>query len=58
MRLSATTGVGEAREFRGAVDLTIDDNQRVGVSYDNYNYDGTSSFGNLGVDWVYHLEFE
>ncbi|MBX3270888.1 MAG: translocation/assembly module TamB domain-containing protein [Sandaracinaceae bacterium] len=58
VRLSATTGVGEAREFRGAVDLTIDDNQRVGVSYDNYNYDGTSSFGNLGVDWVYHLEFE
>ncbi|MEZ4335192.1 MAG: translocation/assembly module TamB domain-containing protein [Sandaracinaceae bacterium] len=58
VRLSATTGVGETRVFRGAVDLTIDENQRVGVSYDNYNYAGTSSFGNLGVDWVYHLEFE
>ncbi|MCB9593919.1 MAG: translocation/assembly module TamB domain-containing protein [Sandaracinaceae bacterium] len=58
VRLSATTGIGETREFRGAVDLTVDENQRVGVSYDNYNYDGTSSFGNLGVDWVYHLEFE
>ncbi|HHH26939.1 MAG TPA: hypothetical protein ENK57_01120, partial [Polyangiaceae bacterium] len=58
VRLSATTGIGETREFRGAVDLTIDENNRVGVSYDNYNYDGTSSFGNLGVDWVYHLEFE
>ena len=58
VRLSATTGIGESREFRGAVDLTVDENQRVGVSYDNYNYDGTSSFGNLGIDWVYHLEFE
>jgi len=58
VRLSATTGIGESREFRGAVELQVDENQRVGVSYDNYNYDGTSSFGNLGVDWVYHLEFE
>ncbi len=58
VRLSATTGIGEAREFRGAVELTIDEHNRVGISYDNYNYDGTSSFGNLGADWVYHLEFE
>jgi len=58
VRLSATTGIGESREFRGAVDLTIDENNRVGISYDNYNYDGTNSFGNLGADWVYHLEFE
>lgn len=58
VRATAQTGVGESREFRGGVEVTIDENQRVGASYDNYNYDGTSSFGNLGVDWVYHLEFE
>ena len=58
MRATAQTGVGESREFRGGVEVTIDENQRLGASYDNYNYDGTSSFGNLGVDWVYHLEFE
>ena len=58
VRATAQTGVGESRTFRGGVELTIDDNQRLGVSYDNYNYDGTSSFGNLGADWVYHLEFE
>lgn len=58
IRATAQTGVGESRVFRGGIEVTIDENQRVGVSYDNYNLDGTSSFGNLGVDWVYHLEFE
>lgn len=58
VRATGTTGLGETREFRGAVELSVDENQRIGVSYDNYNYTGTSSFGNLGVDWVYHLEFE
>jgi translocation and assembly module TamB len=58
VRLSATTGLGEGREFRGALDWQLDDNQRLGVSYDNYNISGTNSFGNLGVDWGYRLEFE
>ncbi|HJL15098.1 MAG TPA: translocation/assembly module TamB domain-containing protein [Sandaracinaceae bacterium LLY-WYZ-13_1] len=58
VRLSATTGLGEGREFRGALEWQLDDNQRIGLSYDNYNVTGTASFGNLGVDWGYRLEFE
>ena len=58
VRLSASTGLGEGREFRGALELQLDDNQRVGLSYDNFNVTGGSSFGNLGVDWGYRLEFE
>lgn len=58
VRLSAQTGLGESREFRGALDWQLDDNQRIGLSYDNYNINGTNSFGNLGVDWGYRLEFE
>ena len=33
------------------------DNQRLGISYDNYNINGANSFGNLGIDWGYRLEF-
>lgn len=58
VRLSATTSLGESRQFRGALDWQLDENQHVGVSYDNYNITGTNSFGNLGVDWGYRLEFE
>lgn len=58
MRLSATTGLSESREFRGALDVQLDDNQRVGVSYDNYNQTSGNSFGNLGIDWGVRLEFE
>jgi translocation and assembly module TamB len=58
VRLSATTGLGEGREFRGALEWQLDDNMRVGLSYDNYNIDSANSFGNLGVDWGYRLEFE
>lgn len=58
VRLSAQTGLGESREFRGALDWQLDDNQRIGLSYDNYNINGTNSFGNLGIDWGYRLEFE
>lgn len=58
VRLSATTGLSEAREFRGALDVQLDGNQRVGVSYDNYNQTSGNSFGNLGIDWGVRLEFE
>ncbi|MFK7986146.1 MAG: translocation/assembly module TamB domain-containing protein [Sandaracinaceae bacterium] len=58
VRLSATTGLGEGREFRGALEWQLDDNMRLGASYDNYNIDPANSFGNLGVDWGYRLEFE
>lgn len=57
VRLSATTGLSESREFRGSLEVQLDDNQRVGVSYDNYNNVG-NSFGNLGIDWGVRLEFE
>ncbi len=58
VRLSATTGLSESRDFRGSLEVQLDDNQRVGVSYDNYNNTSGNSFGNLGVDWGVRLEFE
>ncbi len=58
VRVSATTGLGESRDVRAGVEVQLDDNQRVGISYDNYNNTGANSLGNLGIDWGVRLEFE
>ncbi|MGF1467445.1 MAG: translocation/assembly module TamB domain-containing protein [Sandaracinaceae bacterium] len=58
VRLSATTGLGEAREFRAAAEWQLDARTRFQLSYDNYNVIGTAAFGNLGFDLGYRLEFE
>lgn len=58
VRLSATTGLSEAREFRASAEWQLDDRNRLEVSYDNYNVNGTNSLGNLGLDWGFRLEFE
>lgn len=58
VRVSATTGLSESRDVRAAVEVQLDENQRVGVSYDNYNNTGANSLGNLGIDWGVRLEFE
>ena len=58
IRLGAITGLGQSREFRATLDMEVDENQRLGLSYDNYNINGANSLGNLGIDWGYRLEFE
>jgi translocation and assembly module TamB len=58
VRLSATTGLSESREVRAALEVQLDDNQRIGISYDNYNNTSANSLGNLGIDWGIRLEFE
>ncbi len=58
VRLSATTGLSASRDVRAALEVQLDDNQRVGISYDNYNNTGANSLGNLGIDWGFRLEFE
>ncbi|HEY8426754.1 MAG TPA: translocation/assembly module TamB domain-containing protein, partial [Sandaracinaceae bacterium] len=56
VRLSATTGLSESREVRASMEVQLDESQRVGVSYDNYNNTGANSLGNLGIDWGVRLE--
>jgi translocation and assembly module TamB len=58
VRISATTGLSESREFRAAAEWQLDDQTRLQASYDNYNVVGANSFGNLGLDVVFRLEFE
>lgn len=58
VRLSATTSLSEAREFRAVVEATLDETTSVTAGYDNYNLTGTSGFGNIGADLRWRLEFE
>jgi translocation and assembly module TamB len=57
VRLSATTGLSEAREFRAVIEAQLDANTSVQAGYDNYNLTSASSFGNVGVDLRWRLEF-
>ena len=57
VRLSATTALSEYREFRAQVEAQLSDTTSVQAGYDNYNT-SASSFGNLGVDLRWRLEFE
>lgn len=58
VRLSATTGLSESREFRAQVEAQLSETTSVQAGYDNYNLTSASSFGNVGVDLRFRLEFE
>lgn len=58
VRLSATTGLSEAREFRAVLEAQLSDTTSVQAGYDNYNLTSASSFGNIGVDLRWRLEFQ
>jgi translocation and assembly module TamB len=58
IRLSATTGISEARDFRAVIEAQLDDTTSVSVGYDNYNLTSGASFGNFGADLRWRLEFE
>ncbi len=58
VRLSATTALSETREFRAQVEAQLTDTTSVQIGYDNYNLTSASSFGNVGADLRFRLEFE
>ena len=58
IRLSATTGISEARDFRAVIEAQLDDTTSVSVGYDNYNLTSGASFGNFGADLRWRLSFE
>lgn len=59
IRITAATGLtSETRDIRTAVELRVNDQTRIQGVYDNINRESSSSFGNVGVDLRYHLEFE
>ena len=58
VRLSATTALSETREFRAQIEAQLSDTTSVQAGYDNYNLTSASSFGNVGVDLRFRLEFE
>ncbi|MFO0683464.1 MAG: translocation/assembly module TamB domain-containing protein [Sandaracinus sp.] len=58
VRLSATTALSETREFRAQIEAQLSDTTSVQVGYDNYNLTSASSFGNVGADLRFRLEFE
>ena len=59
VRLSAATGLtGEERTFQTGLEWRVGDQTSIQASYDNLNRESASSFGNLGVDFRWRLEFE
>ncbi|MDH5492573.1 MAG: translocation/assembly module TamB, partial [Myxococcales bacterium] len=58
IRLTASTGLtGEQRDVRASAVMRINDSTSVEASYDNVNREG-ATFGNVGVDLRWRLEFE
>jgi translocation and assembly module TamB len=55
---SVTTGVGDDAEVRSNVDLRLNRNVSVQLSYDNQNDVSSSPVGNSGVDLRWRIEFE
>lgn len=59
VRLSASTGLtGAERTFQTGVEWQVGDQTSFQVGYDNINRETSSSFGNVGVDFRWRLEFE
>ncbi|HJK90499.1 MAG TPA: translocation/assembly module TamB domain-containing protein, partial [Polyangiaceae bacterium LLY-WYZ-15_(1-7)] len=59
VRMSASTGMtGEERTFQTGVEWQVGDQTSIQMLYDNINRESSSSFGNVGVDFHWRLEFE
>ncbi len=58
LRANVTSGLSEAREVRSNVEWRLSPRVSVEGSYDNVNDISSSSFGNLGADIRWRLEFE
>jgi translocation and assembly module TamB len=58
VRLSAATGIAEARDFRTGVELELNDETSVQAVYNNQNTTTASQLGDVGVDLKWRLEFD
>jgi translocation and assembly module TamB len=58
VRANVTSGLSESREVRSNVEWRLSPRVSVEGSYDNVNDISSSSFGNLGADVRWRLEFE
>ena len=58
VRLTAATGIAEARDFRTGVELELNDKTSVQAVYNNQNTTTASQLGDVGVDLKWRLEFD
>lgn len=58
LRLSASTGISESRDFSTGVELRLNDETSVEAMYQNQNATSTSQIGDVGVDLKWRLEFD
>ncbi len=59
VRLTASTGLtAETRAIQARAEWRVSGQTRLQAAYDNINRESSSSFGNLGVDLRWRLEFE
>jgi translocation and assembly module TamB len=58
VRLSASTGIAESRDFSTGVELQITEETSVEAVYNNQNSTSSSQLGDVGVDLKWRLEFD
>ncbi|HEY2732948.1 MAG TPA: translocation/assembly module TamB domain-containing protein, partial [Polyangiales bacterium] len=58
VRLSATTGLSQSRDFSTGVEYQISDQTSVGALYNNRTSTSASQLGDVGVDLKWRLEFD
>jgi translocation and assembly module TamB len=59
VRLTASTSLtGDTREVRAGVEWQLGDQTSIQAGYDNINRETQSSFGNVGIDFHWRIEFE
>jgi len=58
VRLSASTGIAQSRDFATGVELQLNDKTSVQAVYNNQNSTSASQIGDVGVDLKWRLEFD
>lgn len=58
LRLNASTGIAESRDFSTGVQLQLTDQTAVEAVYNNQNATSASQIGDVGVDLKWRLEFD
>ena len=58
LRLSASTGISESRDFSTGVELQLNDETSLEAVYNNQNTASSSQIGDVGVDLKWRLEFD
>jgi translocation and assembly module TamB len=58
VRLSASTGIAQSRDFGAGLELQLNDKTSVQAAYNNQNGTSASQIGDVGVDLKWRLEFD